>query len=227
MASKPLLRVELSIAKDAIADAVLKATPAKVRRIIRGSMGKATRASAKRVKQNVKPNKRTGQLGRAEGQKVETYGQYVVGMVGARTNFRIVDPTYGPVNPANYDHLLEGGRVIVDENNKKGTKWLVLRFPTIAKLRKFLDRRFGSQGSRKISRRTPAPFPEWTQLARRYGRFIAGRIRKIRPPYGSKGFAFFLRKVGPAAGRFPVTRDAENFGADADRFISQDIAARL
>lgn len=226
MAKKTALRIELTIGKDALVEASLKATPAKVRRIVRGAMGKAVRASAKRVKQNLKKQKRTGQLERATGSKVATYKDVVVGMVGPRTKFRYVDPTYGPVNPTVYDHLPEGGRTAVDENNKKGTKWLVLRFPTIAKLRRFLDKKF-SAGKFKINRRTKPPYPEWPQIARRYGRFIADRIRKIKPPHGSRGFALFLRKVGPAAGRFPLTSDAPLFGADADRFISQDLAERL
>lgn len=218
---KAALRIELTIGKDALVEASLKATPAKVRRIVRGAMGKAVRASAKRVKQNLKKQKRTGQLERATGSKVATYKDVVVGMVGPRTKFRYVDPTYGPVNPTVYDHLPEGGRT-----NSVGEPWLVLRFPTIAKLRRFLDKKF-SAGKFKINRRKKPPYPEWVQIARRYGRFIADRIRKIVPPYGSRGFALFLRKVGPAAGRFPLTSDAANFGADADRFISQDLNERL
>lgn len=219
--AKTAIKIELTIGKDALVEASLKATPAKVRRIVRGAMGKAVRASAKRVKQNLKKQKRTGQLERATGSKVATYKDVVVGMVGPRTKFRYVDPTYGPVNPTVYDHLPEGGR-----KPSVGEPWLVLRFPTIAKLRKFLDKRFGS-GRYKINRRSKPPYPEWPQIARRYGRFIADRIRKIVPPYGSRGFALFLRKVGPAAGRFPLTNDILNFQADADRYISQDLAEKL
>lgn len=219
MAGKPALRIELSLAKDAIADAVLKSTPAKVRRIIRGSMGKATRASAKRVKQNVKANYRTGALEKAEGQKVATYKDVVVGMVGARIGFARRDDVFGNVDPARYDHLVEKGRTV-----SEGKPWLVLRFRSLVMLDRFLSKRSWPKDGRKIRRRTEEPYPGWTRIARKHGRFAANRVRLNNR---GKGYVLFLRKVGPARAFEPVERDATNFGAEADSIITNDLNSRL
>lgn len=86
-------------------------------RLLKPGLGKATRAIAKAVKAAA-PVGPAGQLKRAVGSKVFVSSRRgVVGLVGARTGFKIVVDGK-PVDPANYLHLAERGRKAVRAQGK-------------------------------------------------------------------------------------------------------------
>jgi hypothetical protein len=218
MASIATIRVQVDYAKTA---GELQATPAKVRRVLRGAMDKVGRLSARRVKANLASQRRTRQYERSTGHIVRTYGETVVTVIGARRGFKIDDPTYGPVNPAKYNRIVENGR-----QASAGVPWLVLRFPTLAKLTRFLDRhpkRMASSGPVK-GRRGSTGNALYARMRRRYGPRIASRVHLNSR---GTGYVFFIRKANAATGTQPVGRDADNTNRDAERLVAAELADKL
>lgn len=206
----------------------LKAKPAAVRRVARNALARTSRASARRVKTNLRSNRRTGQLERAEGQKVVTYGDIVVGMVGARSGFSTIARGLGRINPSKYDHLVEKGRTI----SVAKKKYLTLQFRNLSSLFRFLDKfpKTGlarrSRGSTSYSKKA-REVPQFNRIVRRYGWGIAGLVGHNRRPGAQGGYVVFLKRVGPGPSFDPVARDELNFARESERAVNDDLRTKL
>lgn len=208
----------------------LKAKPAAVRRVIRNTLSRTSRASARRVKANLRANRRTALLEKSEGQKVVTFGEVVVGIVGARYGFRQIVQGIGPVNPTNYDHLVEKGRR-KEKTVPKKKKILTLVFKNLRDLFRFLDK-FPKKGivgsSRRPSRSEKMQeVPQFARILRRYGWDIASRVGRNKATGGGGGYVVFLNKVGPSPAFNPVERDENNFVQDSKQAVTNDLRAKF
>lgn len=226
MAGTVGVRLEVNLSAIEAAKKALAAKPAAVRRVVRNALARTTRASARRVKGNLLANRRTRLLEQAVGQKVVTYGEAVVGLVGPRHGFRQVVKGLGPVNPAKYDKFVEKGRK-PSAAAAKGKKYLALQFRNLSALYTFLDK-FPKQGMAPPSRSVgKVRFPQYPALVRRYGRDIANLVRPNENTGAAGGFVVFLRKVGAAKAFNPVARDEGNLIRESEQAVTSDLRQKF
>lgn len=112
--------IKVKVADDAIARIARKLADLD-QKIATASMRSGINEVTKVVTKDAKAltPKRTGQLRKSLGRRVKTYRQskVVVGVVGPRSNFRVI-VAGKPVNPAKYAHLVEFGRKAVKAKRK-------------------------------------------------------------------------------------------------------------